>query len=198
MINLLPPDVKASYRYAHRNVGLRRWIVLLVLVLIGLGGLATYGLLDIHQSTTGYQRQVTSLQAQLQKEQLAQTEKQVRDITSSLKLAVQVLSQEVLFSKLITQIGAAMPNGAVLSNLSINKTAGGLDLSANTTDYTTGTQVQVNLADPANKIFAKADIISLTCDSQNAKDPLHPCVVQVRALFNTKNPFLFINQGVKP
>ncbi len=197
MINLLPPETKKSYRFARRNVTLRRWLIALLVVLIGLGGLATYGLLTFHQSNDNYSKQAISLEAQLQKDKLSQTKQQVEDISNSLKLAVKVLGNEVLFSKLIQQIGAVMPSGSVLTGLTIDQVGGGLDLEANTTNYTTATQVQVNLADPTNKIFSKVDINSITCNS-NQGTVGYPCTVGVRALFNANNPFLFINQGKTP
>jgi hypothetical protein len=195
MINLLPPEIKAGYHYARRNVQLRRWVVMSLIALIGLMAVGTFGLVTLHQSTTGYSNQVVGAEAQLQKDNLKQTTQQVQDISNSLRLAVQVLSKEVLFSKLITQIGAVMPNGAVLSELNINTEDTGLDLDADTTNYNTATQVQVNLSAPSNKIFAKVDIVNITCSNVQAVNPQYPCVAQFRALFNTKNPFLFINQG---
>lgn len=196
MINLLPPTLKEGYRYGRRNVVLRRWVLAMLIALIGLGGLGTYGSLRLHQSTSDTQNQVRATTAQLQKEHLTITKNQVQDISNSLKLAVQVLSREVLFSKLITQIGAAMPNGANLTGLDINQVSGGLDLEAEATNYTTATQVQVNLTDPANKIFAKVDINSIQCNGTSA-DKGFPCIVSLRALFNSTNQFLFINQGGK-
>jgi hypothetical protein len=197
VINLLPSEIKIGYRYARRNVQLRRWVLAFVVALVGLGALATYGLLTLHQSSVSYANQVSGANKQLQLEQLSQTNKQVQNISNSLKLSVKVLSQEVLFSKLITQIGAVMPSGAILTDLDIDKVSGGLDLTANTTNYNTGTQVQVNLAAPANKIFATVDIDSVTCDSKNSVNSSYPCTVTLRALFNTNNQFLFINQGAK-
>lgn len=197
MINLLPPELKSRYSFAHRNVGLRRWMLILLVTLIGLGGLATYGLLTLQQTTNANRTRVTIAENHLREEKLEQTKKQVQDITSSLKLSVAVLSKEVLFSKLISQIGAVMPSGTVLTGLNISKVGGGIDLTANATNYTTATQVQVNLSDPANKIFGKVDLISVTCSNKIANDPLHPCIVAVRALFNTDNQFLLINQGSK-
>jgi hypothetical protein len=198
MINLLPTDIKSGYSYARRNVTLRNWVIALLVALVGVGALGTYGLLNLHQSAISNDKQVATTQSDLQKEHLKETEKQVQDISTSLRLAAQVLSKEVLFSKLISQIGAAMPSGAILSGLNINRTTGGLDLVANATDYVTATQVQVNMANPANKIFAKADIGNITCTSPKSAlvqaDP-YPCVVSIRALFANQNPFLFINQG---
>lgn len=197
MINLLPPEMKQSYRFARRNVMLRNWTFALFLSVIGLVALGTFGLLTIRSSVNNYTSQVSSLQAELKRDKLDQTQKQVQDMSNSLKLAVQVLSQEVLFSKLITQIGAAMPSGTTLTGLNISGVSGGIALTANATTYTTATQVQVNLSDPANKIFSKVDIENITCTPGGSNDPQYPCTVQMRALFNTNNPFLFIHQGAK-
>jgi hypothetical protein len=197
MINLLPPEIKDGYRYARRNVQLRRWVIMCLLAAVGLMVVGTYGLVTLHQSTNQYSNQVAVSESQLQKNKLSQTTQQVQDISNSLKLAVQVLSKEILFSKLITQIGAVMPNNTVLSELIINKGDSGLNLEAKATSYNTATQVQVNLSAPANKIFSKVDIISITCSAAQAADPRYPCLAEFRALFNAKNQFLFINQGSK-
>lgn len=193
MINLLPPDVKSNYRYARRNVILRRWVAAMVLAFVGLGVIATYGLLAIHQSTVHYNKQVADTQAVFQKEKFDDIQKQVQSMSSNFKLVVKVLGQEVLFSQLLKQIAATIPNNATLTGLTINQTQGGIDISANATDYSTATQVQVNLADPANKIFSKADIVSVTCSASNATNPKYPCTVNIRALFSPNNPFLFVN-----
>src|ERR1700761_9232219 len=101
MINLLPPDIKSSYRYARRNVVLRRWVVRTVLAFVGLGVIATYGLLTLQQATSRYQSQIATTKALFKQEKFAQTQTQVQDITNSFKLVVKVLSQEVLFSELL-------------------------------------------------------------------------------------------------
>lgn len=199
MINLLPPETKANFNYARRNLALRNWVITLAFVLIGVGGLFTYGLINLHQSVIRYQNQVTAAQDNLKKEKQAETEKKVKDISSSLRLATQVLGTEIVFSKLITQIGAAIPPGAVLTSLNINKANAGLDLTANAKDAATATQVQVNIGSSNDKIFAKADIISITRKGAKTEKPdPYPYVVTLRALFNSNNQFLFINQPVKP
>jgi hypothetical protein len=107
-----------------------------------------------------------------------------------------VLSKEILFSKLIQQVGAAMPANTSLNGLSINKVQGGIDLTASAVDYTAATQVQVNLSDAQNKIFTQADIVSINCStgtSSSTQDTTYPCTVTIRALFAKNNPFLFIN-----
>jgi Tfp pilus assembly protein PilN len=193
MINLLPPELKTGYRYARRNVGLRKWIAAFLIALLGLGALATYGLLTLQQSTRHYTDQIASTQAAFEKEQFSATQKRVLSISNDFKLVVKVLGQEVLFSQLLKQVAAIIPANANLTSLDIAQVQGAIDITANATDYNTATQVQVNLADPANKIFSKADIISINCSSANPANAQYPCAVNVRALFATNNPFLFIN-----
>lgn len=195
MINLLPPETKQGYRYGAANVRLVHWVIASLIALAGLGIIGTYGWLSLHQDMVNYQGQVADTQATLQREKQKETYAQVQDISNSFRLVVQVLSKEVLFSKLLNKMATTLPSGSYLSDLSIGKVQGGLDVSAQAVDYKTATQVQVNLADPANGIFAKADIINITCTAKNALDPTHPCTVTIRALFSQNNPFLFINQS---
>ena len=203
MINLLPPEIKTGYKFGRRNVVLRKWVFSLSLALVGLGAIATLGLLTLHQSSVSAQKNIDSAQLALQNDKYEDTQKRVKDISSSFKLVVQVLGQEVLFSQLLKQIATIIPPNASLTGLNINQIQGALDISAMATDYNTATQVQVNLADPANKLFSKADIVSINCVSnQSSDDPTaskYPCTVNVRALFVSNNPYLFINsKGVKP
>ena len=188
MINLLPPDIKTGYRYASSNMQLRKWVFTLLASLIGLGIIVTYGLLNIRQSTTNYTGRIASSETLLQQEKFSETQTKVKDISNSFKLAVQVL-----FSELIKQIAAIIPTNANLLSLNINQVQGAIDISAIATDYNTATQVQINLADPTNKIFSKADIVSISCGGTTAVNASFPCTVNLRALFANNNPFLLIN-----
>lgn len=196
MINLLPQETKHAYRYAAANVKLLRWSIAIFLGLIGAGLIATYGLLSVQHAVSTTNQQIIDTNIALSNAKQAETNKKIGDISDSLKLTQKVLSQEILFSKLLKQMAVALPSGAKLTGLNITQLAGGsgLDVSAEVANTTTATQVQVNLADPANKIFAKADIQSITCNAKNAPDPNYPCSVTIRAQFAQDNPFLFINQ----
>jgi hypothetical protein len=190
MINLLPPAARQEYQYARRNVRLRRWASACLVAMVGLGLLLTFGLLTMQQSSKNLQQQIASNQTLFTQENYTQTQKQVQDITTSFKLVVKVLGQEVLFSQVIKQIGSIIPAKAKLAGLTINKS-----------DYTTASQVQVNLAAPNNKIFSSADLESITCNAVNTtgSSDYDPCTVTIRALFANNSPYLFINNSpVKP
>ena len=195
MINLLPPKVKDSYRYARSNMQLKRWVVTFVIAFVGLGIIITYGLLNFHQSTSNYTSKIADSQALFTKEKFADTQATVLDISNSFKLVIKVLGQEVLFSQLIKQIASIIPANANLLSLNINQVQGAIDISAIATDYNTATQVQVNLADSTNRIFSKADIVNITCNGATAVNTNFPCTINIRALFTTNNPFLLINSN---
>jgi Tfp pilus assembly protein PilN len=193
MINLLPPDLKDQYLYGRRNTSMRRWAVALTFGLVGVALVTVSGLFYMEQSIKNYSEQVSATDSLLQKQNLTQTKEQAQEITSNLKLAVDVLSKEVLFSKLLTQIGKVIPPNTNLTDLSISEVGGGIELSAVSADYNSATQLQVNLEDPDNRIFSKADIQNINCSTQSA-DPRYPCTVAIRALFSENNPYLFINK----
>ena len=200
MINLLPPELKQSYRYAYRNVSLVRWVIAFGLGFIGLAVISIAGLVYMQQATQTYATQVTDELNSLDQQKLTATQTQVQNIRNNLKLAVQVLSQEVLFSKLLQQLAAVTPNNAILTNLDLSQSETGVTITALTSSYSVATQLQINLADPANKIFSHADIVSINCLSPSEASgeqttAQYPCTAIIRALFVTDNPFLFINSG---
>ncbi len=196
MLSLLPEKHKKAYKYAKANVKISKWIGVFVITILGLLAITTYGLINMQSSAKTYQDHIALMNKVLSQENLKSTKANVVNISNSLRLAVQVLSHEILFSKLLQQIGSVMPSGAILTNLNINQISGGLNLTAATTNYQSATQVQVNLSSPSNGIFSKVDIVSIDCLGQSTGSAAgHPCSVNLRALFNNNNQFLFINQG---
>jgi len=200
MINLLPPDLKEEYKFARRNTSLLHIIGMFGVGIAGLGIIVASGLVYLQQAANTYANQAAATQQSLKDRDQAAIQKQAQEISGNLKLSVQVLSQEVLFSKLLQQLAIITPSNATLSGIAISQLAGAIDITAKTTDYNAATQLQVNLADPGNKIFDKADIVSITCITPVAgtspANSRYPCTVVVRASFAKNNPFLFINSKV--
>ena len=198
MINLLPHDYKQDITFARRNSVLRNWLIASILGVVGIVLIIAAGHLFIARSTVSWQKQVDQSKEQLNAQKLDETQKHITDISDSIKLTTQVLSREILFSKLLTQVGAAMPPGTSLQSLSISSTQGGIDLTAGATTYQAGTQVQINLSDPANKIFDKADITSIACLNDPKNTSPYPCTVTIRALFAKDNAFQYVtSKGTK-
>ncbi len=197
MINLLPPDIKKDYIYARKNNIIRKWIFISLIGFAGLIIITTYGIILFKTSSNNDQQQIVSLQNKLNKENINKTNSQIKNFTNTFSLVTKVLGQEILFSKLITAIGSAMPSGTALTGLSINNTSTGINLTANATSYTTATQIQVNLSDPTKNLFKNIDIISINNNGTSSVNNKYPFTVSLRALFNNNNQFLLINQGKK-
>ena len=192
MINLLPPEVKENYRFARRNRTLIRWVVATSFCLLGALLLVGGGYLYLRQSIHSTTQQIAASQQELESQNLTKVQNEVANISNNLKLVVQVLSKEILFSQLLQQLGTVTPNNTILTNLNITQAQGGVEIVAQTANYDAATQLQLNLSDPKNQIFSKADIVSITCQSGANVGP-YPCTVDIRALFANDNPFLFIN-----
>ncbi len=194
MINLMPPALKTEIIYARRNNKLLRWLSAVVVTIVGVGLVIAFGQLYMRRAIVSYSLQVQKAQEQLKEQKLEETQVKLESISSNIKLVVQVLQREIMFSKLIQQLGASIPEGVALSDLQIDKVQGGLALRAVARDFESATQLQINLSDPNNKIFENADIENISCN-QAESNPRYPCVVQIRALFTQDNPFLFINSS---
>lgn len=199
MINLLPPVVKSDITYARRNVILLKWITAIIGGVTGIIIVVIIGFMFINQTMNAYASEVQQSKLRLEQQKMEETKKRTDEISGSIKLALQVLSKQVIFSELLQQIGAVMPPGSSLQNLSIGKLEGGIDLQAVATDYQTASQVQVNLQDPANKIFEKVDIININCtdDGSNGSSEEYPCQIIVRALFSKNSPYVYANNTAK-
>jgi Tfp pilus assembly protein PilN len=195
VINLLPPDVKQEYRYARYNRQLIRWSFAFLGAIVGLAVITGAGLLVMNGSIDTYQSKVAKAQSHLSSENINGVERQVSGISDNLKLMVDVLSKEILFSKLLNQLGSITPSNAILTDLSISQTDSAIDITAETTDYNAASQLEANLTAPGNQIFSKADIVSISCVSSvaQATNPNYPCTATLRAEFTSTNPYLFIN-----
>lgn len=196
MINLLPHELKEEYRYARKNRTLLKWVGAFMVAIVGVGIIAGSGVFMMNNRSHEYQTRIDQAQVELTSQNQSTVQKEVREISNNLKLMVTVLSKEILFSKLLTQLGTITPANVILTDLSISQTESAIDITAHTANYEAATQLQVNMTDPNNKVFSKADIISITCTASSgstAADPEHPCTVTIRAQFTQNNPFLFIN-----
>lgn len=193
MINLLPSSTKQDMIYARKNSALLRWTLVLSFSLVGVGLIVASGTFYLAQTTKSYEKRSAEAKLALQSQNIEETQKKVDEISNNVKLTNQVLSREILFSKLLKQLGSVLPQNTSLQQLQIDSVKGGINLSAVSKDIDSGTQIQVNLQDPKNKIFEKADIESISCEQTQA-DKIYPCTVQIRALFAKDNSFMYISK----
>jgi hypothetical protein len=198
MINLLPPSRADAIRYGRRNSVLRVWLFGAAVAIGGLVLIIISGWIYLNQESTNIQKNIDITNKQLQAENLGQVQKDAKEVTGDITVINKILSQEIRFSELIQAIGNIMPPDTILGTLSLsNKVSGGVDISAKAKYGNSVPQIVANLTDPQNKLFMKADVVSVSCDSSPTQ--IYPCTVILRALFSkdAQTKFLSFPAGGK-
>ncbi len=197
MINLLPPEYKQTLFYSKRNRTMSRWVVALLLALLFSLIIVGVGWIYLDQSVKREAKDVEQTEAALKEQNIDETTAKVEEISNNTKLVLNVLSREILFSKLIKQLGASLPPGTALESITLEGIEGGLTIQAFATNFNSASQIQVNLNDPENKIFKQADIETITCPTATAEtseqeQSLYPCTVRLKALFSDNTEYRYI------
>lgn len=162
MINLLSPESKRSIRAARLNITLRRYFVLTLLVVVGMGAIYGVGFyLVANEKTIADKEKVTGEQ---QLAEYAAATKQAETYKANLAVVKQILSNEIVYSSFLTSTAAALPSNTILSNLTLStavapgaKTAG-TNLEARAKSYND----VLNLKEFLDKsgIFTNVSIVS--------------------------------------
>lgn len=192
MINLLPMRTKLGFRYGRRNRHLLRWVLTLLIGLLGVVLITAGGFVYLHQLSTSYSKQISLTKKQLEAQRFDEVNAQIKDMSNNLQLTVQVLSKQILFSELLQKLSTLLPKDTILSSLAVTDTQGALDITAKAKDYAAATQIQVNLSAKENGIFSKVDIIGINCGATSGAGAIasaYPCTVTIRALFAPNSPF---------
>lgn len=195
MINLMPPAQKEALAYARRNARLVKVMSVIFVALLGALVITVGSLFYLRQSTSSVQKSINESKSGLAAQNETQVLQQAKDMSDNLKLALDVLSNEILFSQLLNKIGEIMPSGTVLEGLSLsNEVFGiGIDLEVGARNYESGSRAYVNLNDKNNALFEKADLIDINCNDESRDGP-YPCLVNIRALFAKDNPFKLVGE----
>lgn len=191
MIDLLPAEIKKSRLYGRRNGKLLRWNFLCMLALLGILIISGTGYFFINNATLSAAEVKSKTEAAIKTAKLDEAEVEYAQFSNNLKTVVQILSSQVLFSELLQQIGGVTPTGTTLNSVSLSDSDNALDLNFTTTSASLAPTLQVNLEDPENELFEKADIVQVSC--QTDTEGKEECGVQLRALFKADAKFLFLN-----
>jgi Tfp pilus assembly protein PilN len=193
MINLLPSDMKTSLAFAHHNTKLIKIIIGLGIGTIGIILILAVGYLYLQQEVNSAKTSIKDSEASLKQQNETETLARAQEINSSLTLVVDVLSQEILFSKLLREVASVIPPNTVLQDLSLSSELdGALNLEIGAKDYNAATQVQVNLEQRPDSIFERADLNGVNCRTADAEDAAYPCTANLTAIFSKDNNFTLL------
>lgn len=188
MINLLPPDVKESIRYGRKNRLLIGWItafcVLLCLVLL----LTVAGTFYVKAAANSYGKKVDSAKMRIQQQNLENAQKDAEKFSSDLDTVVKILSDQLLFSKIIRSTGSVLPNGVTLKEINYDSKDSTMTLDILAPSEAAASQTLVNITEGNAKLFSKADLVQV----QRADNGVG-YNANIVALINKDSEFFFLN-----
>lgn len=160
MINLLPPQRVVSLKIARSNTVLRRYVELTIvsmILLFAAFGMAYY-FLHAQQTNTA---QTVELDKQ-KIEKLRPVQKQAEELSSTVNTVAGLLTNNVKFSQMLTQIAGLMPQGSVLTGLqfSIEDVKLPLAISAQVDSEQKAAILRNNIE--ASDLFSRADIQNIS------------------------------------
>ena len=160
MINLLPPKRVLDIKIARTNTILSRYIKLLLLSILVLTAavIAAHYFFIIQESNTQHTLAINQKKVQ----QLEPVQKQAEDLSQTVNTISGLLSRNIKFSDMLTQIGSIMPPGSVLTGLqfSIEDVESPLVVSAQVDNAQKAAVLRNNLA--SSPLFKKAEIKNIT------------------------------------
>lgn len=205
MINLLPTKVKENITYGRRNRILVRWVWAMVIVICGVVAMTVFGQYFINKNVRSLEAAAAVTQTRIEKQNLAGTQKDIQTLSNNFTTVTQLLSKQVLFSKIFNKIGSIMPSGAYLSGITLTTSSTSMDINVLATSREAATQAFVNISDPKNGLFDKADLISVTCQSNNTNSTAsttpsspttqkkYPCTALIKVTMKTDSSFYFLS-----
>jgi len=137
MINLMPDDAKKEIRSARTNVILTRYIIVILLAFAFLALLLGGSYVVLTQTKMSAEQLISGNDTKA--EVYSETKAQVDTLSAQLAETKTLLNEEVLYSRVLMNIGQQMPEGTVLSGIkldtgSFNGTAVALKAYAKTTE----------------------------------------------------------------
>ena len=170
MINLLPPARLLNMRIARNNVILRRYLelALLSMAIVAIAVIGAYYFLESQQNNS---EQTASL-ARQKAEELAPVQKQAEELSVTINTISGLLSRNMKFSEMLTQIGGVMPSGSVLTGLqfSLQDLKSPLVVSAQVENEERAAVLRNNLANSA--LFKSAEIKSIIEIEEGDEEPV--------------------------
>jgi hypothetical protein len=191
MINLLPPESKQQIAYARKNRVLVRWITAVFFVAIGVACITLFGQYYISKNSSNLRAVAVETEQRIANQNLESTQKEIETLSNNMKTVLQILNKQLLFSKVITKIGSVLPVDSALTGVNLSATDSAIELEIVSSNRTAASQAFVNISDPKNGLFEKADLLSVECPK--APSRTDPCTTAIKVVIKTDSSFYYLN-----
>lgn len=198
MINLLPPKRLINMRIARSNTILRRYLELALISVVIVAAAITGAYYILHNQQQDIQKTVSINQEKVKK--LEPVQKEAEQLSATINTIAGLMSKNVKFSDMLTQIGGIMPPGSSLTGLqfSLEDTSSPLIVSAQVVSEERAAVLRNNLANSA--LFKDAKIVTITeikKEESETSDPATPVVENPYQYTVTINAFFKDGIGAK-
>ncbi len=197
MINLLPPEAKQEAHYGRRN---RKLVFIaggICTMIVALGAITLFGQFYLSRSETQTKKSSRIVEQRIKDQNLEASQKSLETLDANFKTASQLLAKQILFSKIFPKLAEIIPKDASVRQLSISDSSTYLQFEIVAPTRAIANQGYINVSDPKNGLFEKADLLDISCTDATEKTTTDSasalCKVTVKALFRSDSPFLLLN-----
>ena len=186
MINLLPPERNLNMRVARNNTILRRYLELVVVSLVVIAAAVAGAYYFLYSQQQSIEKTVAINQDKVKA--LEPVQKQAEQLSVTINTIAGLMSKNVKFSDMLTQIGGIMPEGSVLTGLqfSLENLSSPLIVSAQVENEERAAVLRNNLA--SSPLFKDAEIITIT---EIKSDDTADSTVTTPAAPQVENPYKY-------
>lgn len=183
MINLLPEDSKKEIRAARANVTLLNYMLVLCfgVIFLALISVGVYFVLAASQSDAKKLIAVSNSKSSA----YASAETQGAALRSGLSSAKTILSQEVLYTKILTGIAALMPTGVVLNGINLSPSTLGVPTTLQFYAKTTQDAIALKNGFEKSPLFSNVSFVTLA-NSATGQSSDYPVNATLSLIINSK------------
>lgn len=183
MINLLPYEYKDEIRAARTNVVLVRYITILLLAALVLGGLVVGAYAALND--TKAHAEVKAAENTTRLTQFQETKFRADGFRSDLATAKTILDSNISFSKLIYEIADTVPTGVVLDDLTLDPAAFGSSVTMNASAKTFNDASRLRDAFIANnQVFSNVQVQTIRSSDTSSAGGAYPVKVVLSVVIN--------------
>jgi uncharacterized membrane protein len=160
MINLLPPTEKRELRAARSNTLLIRYNFFLIgAVLFILGAV---GVVYVYLNSTKASAQQVIEENTVKVAGYADIQQQANEFRDNLRVAKQIIDQEVSYSDVALEIAALMPSGTILETLTLDSTTFGSETTLNAKAKNYGDALALKNSFESSDLFSNVHFASIS------------------------------------
>jgi hypothetical protein len=198
MINLMPDYLRQEIAFARRNYALLQWLMAVTIVIIAVGAMTIFGQYYIGRNTKSLEAAAEVTKERIDAQNLQTTQTDIQSLSNNFTTVTRLLKQQLLFSRMFVKIGSIVPGGAILRGITLSTTTStAIDLNVVAINRDVATQAFVNISDPANGLFDKADLLSVSCSTVGIDSSdltaKYPCSAMIKVVIKTDSSFYFLN-----